>query len=231
MTSGTNVGAGEEPTRVVEQRAPDADTGAESVLITAEIPQFATDRIRRTEASGPTWRPSPEARQPAPALLRTAVSFLFLLVVLGAVGLAVEHFHPDWLASLRNTTGTTTGAAAHQNSSTGGSSLPVSGTFALESSNAKGATYSVPSSSYVLVVGTTNRCWTTVKAPPSSAQYTFARTISPAQSPKAIKITGPAAVTLSAHATSLTIEVASKRVGSIDPPKEFFTYTFVPSTH
>ena len=231
MTSGTNVGAGEEPTRVVERPSAGAHTNAESVLITAEIPQFTTDRGRRTELAAPTWRPSPESRQPAPALLRTAVSFLFLLTVLGAVGLAVEHFHPGWLAFLRNTTGTTKGAAAHRTSATGGSSLPVSGTFALDSSNAKGATYTVPSSSYVLVVGTANRCWTTVKAPPGAPQYVFAGTISPAQSPKAIRITGPAAVTLSAHATSLTIEVGSKRVGSIDPPKEFFTYTFVPSTH
>ena len=239
MTNDNDTGEGGKPTRVNPQATSSGAPQPESVITTAEIPRISVPPVPQF-ARGDGWHPDIERRLPAPWGVELAVWILFVLFVLGLIGLAAEHFHPGWVASLRNTTsvGTqrgTTGATSTTNPSSGGSTTLPSralGKLVLLTTSTKGATYSVPtSSSFTIVIATTNACYTLVKSPPTAAHFVFAATITPKQSPEAISVRGPASVILSAQASAITIKVGSKQVGSIAPPWAFITYTFKPFGH
>ena len=229
MTSGTDVGAGEEPTRVDRQSKSNTEPHPESVVITAEIPLASASRARRIGApSGPSL-PERERRDSAPVALQLFVWFLFVLFVVGLAGLAVEHFHPSWVGFMRNAPAKST-ARGHAGASNGSNGNSKSG-FALTASSATGATYSVPTaSSYELLVAAQNACYVEVKVPPKSSHFVYAHTITQSTSPATIRVTGASSLYLAARATSLVVEVNSSRVGTISPPKPFFTYTFIPSS-
>ena len=233
MTSGTDVGAGEEPTRVAQRTKSNVELSSESVVITAEIPLVGPSRPRRIGVANEGWYEQPERRAPAPIAIQLVVWFLFVLFLVGLGGLLVEHFHPIWLDFLRNKpTQSAPGrhAVGTPSSATTGSRPSSPSAFALTSSNAGGATYSVPStSSYELVVAVANPCYIAVTAPPKSKHYVYAHTITPADSPAKIQVSGPSSLMLGARATSIIVEVNAKHVGTISPPKSSFTYTFVPS--
>ena len=240
MTNDNDTGEGGKPTRVNPQAASSGAPQPESVITTAEIQRISVPPIPQF-ARGDGWHPDIERRLPAPWGVELAVWILFVLFVLGLIGLAAEHFHPGWVASLRNTTsvGTqhgTTGATSTTTPSSGSSTTTLPsralGKLVLLTTSTKGATYSVPtSSSFTIVVATTNPCYTLVKSPPTAAHFVFAATITPKQSPEAISVSGPASVILSAQASAITIKVGTKQVGSIAPPRAFITYTFKPSGH
>lgn len=201
----------------------------ESVVITAEIPLVSTSRARRISApSGPSL-PERERRDSAPVALQLFVWFLFALSVVGLAGLAVEHFHPSWVGFLRNAPAKST-AHHHAGASSNGSNGNSRSRFALTASSATGATYSVPTaSSYELLVAAQNACYVEVKVPPRSSHFLYAQTITPSSSPATFRVRGASSLYLAARATSLVVEVNSSRVGTISPPKPFFTYTFIPS--
>jgi hypothetical protein len=88
--------------------------GLEATAVTAEIPvtpstsaprqgpRFANDRARETVDL-----------LPAPVGLRLVVWILFFVFLVALVALAVEHYHPDWLSFLRNSSTTASLAFAH----------------------------------------------------------------------------------------------------------------------
>lgn len=168
--------------------------------------------------------------------LQIVVWLLFVVFVVGLVGLAVEHFHPSWIANFRNTVGSPSGASHHQAAGSKGNSPSTSSTHASvlteTASSDKGATYSVPSSSsYTLVVTVTNRCYIDVTSPPNSKHYAFASTIEANQSPKSISVNGRSTLELGAKTISVTVKVAGKQIGVISSPRTGpFIYTFLPSS-
>ncbi len=167
--------------------------------------------------------------------LQIVVWLLFAVFVVGLVGLAVEHFHPSWVAHLRNTVGSPSTRSHHPAVGSNGNSTSNSSThpsvLTETGSSAKGATYSVPtSSSYTLVVTVPNRCYIDVTSPPNTRNYVFASTIDTSQSPKSISVSGPSTLELGAQTSSVAVKVAGKQVGVITSPKPGYIYTFLPSS-
>jgi hypothetical protein len=232
LTSGTDVGAAGEPTRATGPSR--TRTQPEAVVDTAEIQRVGPSRPRRISSPYDHVHEEPERRAPAPMGLQIAVWLLFVIFVIGLVALAVEHFHPSWIANLRNTVGSPSTRTHHHANGTSSSSTSNPSThpsvLTETSSNAKGATYSVPtSSSYTLVVAVPNRCYIDVTQPPNSRNYVFAATVAPSQSPKSIAVNGPSTLELGAQTTSVIVKVAGKQVGDISAPKAGYIYTFLPS--
>ena len=105
MTTG---GMGDEPTvastpppttPVTAQRP--ITSGFEATVVTAEIP-VTTPLTSPTGARHAGDDALYERLQPAPAALRVAVWLLFFVFLIALIALAVEHYHPDWLSFLRN---------------------------------------------------------------------------------------------------------------------------------
>ena len=239
VTNGNDTGESGKATRVNPQAAAPGAPQPESAITTAEIPHISVPASPQF-TRGDGWHPDIERRLPAPWGVELAVWILFVLFVLGLIGLAAEHFHPGWVASLRNTTSVgrhhgATGVTSTTTPSSGSSTTQPSrtlGKLVLLTTSKSSVTYSVPtSSSFTIVVSTTNPCYTLVKSPPGAAHFVFAATITPKQSPETISVGGSASVILSAQASAITIKVGSKQVGSIAPPRAFITYTFTPSGH
>jgi hypothetical protein len=232
LTSGTEVGAAGEPTRATGPAR--TRTQPEAIVDTAEIQPVAPSRPRRISSPYEHAFEEPERREPAPMGLQILVWLLFVVFVIGLVGLAVEHFHPSWITFLRHTIPAKNAPARHHHSASSTSTTSHStnnGTLTLTSSTAKGATYSVPTSSaYTLVVSVPNRCYIDVVSPPGSKNYVFFGTIDTQQSPKSIQVTGSSALLLGARTTSVAVDVAGKQVGKITP-QVGYTYTFVPTGH
>ena len=166
--------------------------------------------------------------------LQIAVWLLFVVFVVGLVGLAVEHFHPSWVSFFRNTATTPSNGHRHgtaSNSTTSTPSSTHSSALTAQSSTTRGATYLVPSpSTYTLVISVPDRCYIDVTSPPNSKNYVFASTIDASQSPKSITVRGPSSLELGAQTTSITVDVSGKQVGVISTPKAGYIYTFIPST-
>lgn len=229
MTSGTEVGAAGEPTRATGPTR--TRTQPEAIVDTAEIQPVAASRPRRISSPYEHTFEEPERREPAPMGLQIGVWLLFVVFVIGLVGLAVEHFHPSWITFLRNTIPAKSAPAGHHHhtSSTSTTSASHGNSLTQTSSSAKGATYSVPTAAaYTIVISVPNRCYIDVVSPPGSKNYVFFGIIDAQQSPKSIQVTGTSALLLGAHATSVTVDVAGKQVGQITP-QVGYTYTFVPS--
>jgi hypothetical protein len=231
LTSGTEVGAAGEPTRATGPTR--TRTQPESIVDTAEIQLVASSRPRRIPTAHEHAYEEPERRVPAPMGLQIAVWLLFVVFVVGLVGLAVEHFHPSWVSFLRNTATTSNGHhhGAASNSTPSTSSSTHSSALTAESTTATGATYLVPSAStYTLVVSVPNRCYIDVASPPNSKNFVFASTIDASQSPKSITVHGSSSLELGAQTTSVAVEVSGKQVGVISTPRPGYIYTFIPST-
>ncbi len=204
-----------------------------STEVTAEIPVLPSGTTEHHSygvllPDGTIWYPGSSRRLPAPFLLRLFVWFLFFLVVLGAVGLAVEHFHPTWLSFLRNTSSPAAAGPAAPSSSSSSTLATTSG-FRRVAVSATGATYSVPASSYTIELTLFQACWTKIKSPASAATYLIEQTLLPSQSPKLVNVSGSSSVSLAAQASSITIRSGSTVLGKITAPKVAYTYTFVTS--
>jgi hypothetical protein len=240
VTRANDAGESGKPIRVNRRATAPAAPRPEAVITTAEIPRVSpAPRPQFAREDG--WHPDIERRLPAPWGLEIAVWVLFVLFVLGLIGLAAEHFHPSWVAFLRNTAATTPRRSSRGSTSSSTRAAPRSSTtqptrelgqLVLVSTTRSSATYSVPTSTgFSVAISTTHPCWTQVKSPPASSTFVFARTITANQSPVVIKLAGPASLMLGAHATALTVEVGSKVIGSISPPRSFLTYVFRPVRH
>lgn len=233
MTSGTDVSAAGEPTRATSQTR--TRTQPEAIVDTAEIAPVGPSRPRRISSPYERLYEEPDRRQPAPVALQSVVWLLFVIFVIGIVGLAVEHFHPSWISFLRRTISQPTTQPRHHRHGSGSSSnitAPPSNVLTEQSSTAKGATYSVPTSaSYTLVISVPNRCYILVESPPNSTNYVFARTISKSESPQSIPVSGTSSLELGAQTMSVTVDVSGRKVGEILDPRTGYIFKFVPTGH
>jgi hypothetical protein len=88
--------------------------GLEATAVTAEIPVTTPVSAAR---QGPRFAQDrdyePADLLPAPVGLRLLVWILFFVFLVALVALAVEHYHPDWLSFLRNSSTTASLAVAH----------------------------------------------------------------------------------------------------------------------
>jgi len=100
----------------------------------------------------------------------------------------------------------------------------------LVASSATGATYSVPASSYSVLVTTTKPCFVDIKAPPSDAEFAYAGVVKASAHPSWFPEHGTISVTIEALVSSVGISAGGRSLGTIDHPKLAFTYIFRPST-
>lgn len=215
-------------TSVLRAQAPVAPP---SVTVTAEIPVVAGLVGRR---GGAAARPSREhdysgPRRPAPYLVRLAVWLLLFVLLLMLGGVAVEHYHPTWLDTLRNHAVPGAPAQGTTRAAVPASSTPGAASGFRELSHTpQGATYAVPATSYSIVLTTTAPCWTEISTPAGSKRYLFAETVEPSASPKSFAVSGSSTVVLAHRTTSIGVEIHSRTVGTIDMPAVGYSYSFVP---
>jgi hypothetical protein len=100
----------------------------------------------------------------------------------------------------------------------------------LVASSATGATYSVPASSYSVLVTTAKPCYVDIKAPRSEAGFAYSVVVKASAHPSSIPEHGTISVTLEARVSALDISASGRSLGAIDHPKLAFTYIFRPST-
>ena len=109
--------------------------------------------------------------------------------------------------------------------------VPTAATHAsLVSTTSSAVTYSVPASSYSIVITITHPCWLVVHSPASSSKTLVAKTIEPALSPLTVPVHGSASITIAARAASLSIVSGSTVLDTVDNPRLGVAYTFVPAT-
>lgn len=218
-----------------EAAAPAGTPGGDGAEITAEIPLVRQGGQRPPVelADGTLWYPGVSKRLPAPFGLRLVVWLLLFVLVVAVAGLEVERVHPSWLAFLRRTGAAASAVAPAGKGQTagsgGGSGTAAPKRLTLVTKGAKTSTYAVPAHTYQIVVSCANRCWTTVASPAGSSHYVLAKTLTPKDSPAAVTVTGTAAVTFAARATSLVVRSGKTTLGTIHAPEVSHAYLFKPA--
>jgi hypothetical protein len=101
---------------------------------------------------------------------------------------------------------------------------------ALVSSTSSAITYSVPASTYSIVVTISHPCWLVVRSPAGGSVPVFAKTIVPAVSPLRVPVRGSASIMIAARATSLSIVHGSMVLDTVANPRVGIEYTFVPTS-
>lgn len=215
--------------------APRQDDAAASTERTAEIPVVRgpgpLPRSPVELSDGTLWYPGVSRRLPAPFGLRLAVWLLLFALLVGLGGLAVERYHPDWISFLRYTGASTPGATPVPTGSTaaGGSTGSAAG-FRLESVTSAGSNYSVPTSSYSLVITFSHPCWAVVASPAGSSTHLVEQTLTTSESPKVIPVQGSATVDLGAAATSIAVVSGNRTLGTVKAPRAGTNYNFLPTS-
>jgi hypothetical protein len=166
-------------------------------------------------------------RASAPVALRVTVGVLFLLLLATSGLLVALQTRPGAFDSLRQTDVIPAGSHATTTPTT----LPAIATHAsLVSSTSTAVTYSVPTSSYSIVISIKHPCWLVVHSPASSSSTLVAKTIEPSLSPLTVPVHGSASITIAARAASLSIVSGSTVLDTVDNPRLGVAYTFVPAT-
>ena len=202
--------------------------------ITAELPVLAPRRLDPGTSFAPSRRDANAVRErrrdPAPTTIRIVVWTLAFVFLFTLAGLVTAEVHPDWLAFLRSEAPATRPVVTSPPPTATPSTLQTG--IALISTTAKTVAYSVPASSYSIVVKTlkTGPAWTVVHTPltahgPITAHNAvFAQTI-PASSTRTIAFKGSGSVIVSATIRSLTVVSGSTTLGTVTP-KLGVTYEF-----
>jgi hypothetical protein len=186
-------------------------------------PALVRREAQRPAGAGTT---NDKRRASAPAALRVTVGLLLLLllatsgafVALQASPSAFDSFRQNYVIPLPSQPTTTP------------TSVPTTATHAsLVSSTSSAVTYSVPTSSYSIVIRIQHPCWLVVRSPASSSSTLLARTIEPARSPLTLPVHGSASITIAARAASLSIVSGSTVLDTVDNPRLGVAYTFVPT--
>jgi Helix-turn-helix domain len=163
----------------------------------------------------------------APWILRAAVWFVASLLVVALLGLAVQHYQPQFLADIHLVHHTTTtpattpaspGTKAHPGAPAHASAVTLTG------SGTGSATVSVRASNYSVVVAAWAPCWTVVHSPQSFSPV-FAATLQGGQVKQFNSANGQ--LTLSMSASLVTVQV---RIGGKTVPGFLFKPTSVPFT-
>lgn len=173
-------------------------------------------------------RPTVDKRRPsAPVALRVTVVMLFLLLLATSGALVALQTRPSAFDALRQTYV----IPAPSQPTTAHTSVPTTATHAsLVSTTSSAVTYSVPTSSYSIVVTITHPCWLVLRSPAGSAKTLVAKTIEPALSPLTVPVHGSASITISARAASLSIVSGSTVLDTVANPRLDIAYTFVPNS-
>jgi hypothetical protein len=184
--------------------------------------------LQRPAGAGPAHdRRHDNRRASAPVALRVTVVVLFVLLLAGSGALVALQASPSAFDSLRQTYV----IPAPNQPTTAHTTVPVAATHAsLVSTTSSAVTYSVPASSYSIVITITHPCWLVVHSPASSSKTLVAKTIEPALSPLTVPVHGSASITIAARAASLAIVSGSTVLDTVDNPRLGVAYTFVPAT-
>jgi hypothetical protein len=151
---------------------------------------------------------------------------LFLLLLATSGALVALQASPSAFDSLRQTYV----IPAPSQPTTAHTTVPSTATHAsLVSTTSSAVTYSVPTSSYSIVVTITHPCWLVVRSPASSSKTLVAKTIEPALSPLTVPVHGSASIKIYARAASLAVVSGSTVLDTVDNPRLDVAYTFVPA--
>jgi hypothetical protein len=147
-----------------------------------------------------------ESRRASPVLL-VAVWSAVLLLVLGAVGISIDHWRPAWLAKIHLVSGPpTTTHRSHGGASTGASPRIT------ETSSGPGlATVTVPASEFQVVVATQGPCWIHVTTPLSVTPL-FSATVPPGTTKIFTSGHGQLSLELGASRVLVAVQIRGKTV-------------------
>ena len=150
-------------------------------------------------------------RDPAPLGLRVTVLVLLVIFLTLALGFVAVRVRPNIFRSLRNmvTLPTVTPPRPIENG------FRTTGKYE----------YVVPASSYSITVEISHPCWILIRQLGSNATL-FAATVQPANSTKAINVTGGVSVEVAARASAIIIREGSHTLGMVNDPVVGATYTF-----
>lgn len=187
------------------------------------------------ESGSFVYDPRPPVR-PAPLVLRVAVWFTALLVVVGLVGLAAHQWDPQLLTDAHltrpaQTAGVTppvTGGGRHTNAP----ASPAAVAEVTETSTAPNTrSVAVKASQYAVLITPTAPVWIQVTTPGTTAPV-FAGVVPGGQAKTFNSATGALSVELGASKVTLQVQVAGKTVPgwSFTPPTVPFTLTFSSTT-
>jgi hypothetical protein len=194
---------------------------------TAEIPvvDSTTARPRRAVEldDGTLWYPGVSKRLPAPFWLRVFVWLLFFALLVGLAGLAVERYHPGWLAIFRKVSpsGVTTASTAGSSQGVGGAGLRR------VRSTSRATTYAVAASSFSIVLVFDHPCWTRIASPAGSSHDLIAQTLPASASPEVVKVRSSASVYLGASTQQIAITSAGRTLGVVQAPRVGHSYDFI----
>jgi len=151
---------------------------------------------------------------------------LFLLLLATSGALVASQTRPSAFDALRQTYV----IPAQSQPTTAHTGAPTTATHAsLLSTTSSAVTYSVPTSSYSIVITITHPCWLVVLSPAGSSSPLVAKTIEPALSPLTVPVHGSASITIAARAASLSIVIGSTVLDRVENPRLGVAYTFVPA--
>jgi hypothetical protein len=167
-----------------------------------------------------------KGRASAPVALRVTVGVLFLLLLATSGLLVALQARPGAFDSLRETDVIPAGS---QPTTTPTTVPPIATHASLVSTTSTAVTYSVPTSSYSIVISIKHPCWLVVHSPASSSSTLVAKTIEPSLSPLTVPVHGSASITIAARAASLSIVSGSTVLDTVDNPRLGVAYTFVPT--
>jgi hypothetical protein len=171
-------------------------------------------------------RSAKNGRPSAPVALRVTVLLLFLLFLATTGALVTLRVHPSTFDSLRQTY---VYPAPSQSGTTRPPAVPTATHASLVSTTSSAITYSVPTSSYSIVVTISHPCWLVVRSPAGSSVPVLAKTIEPALSPLTVPLRGSASILIAARASSLSIVRGSTVLDTVENPRLGIEYTFVPT--
>ena len=180
-------------------------------------------------------------KRKAPLPLRILTWLLLLLIVVGAGGIAVDHYEPQWLRKahiLKSTSPKTHGSSSSKtgkSKSTGSKSsssttIPPAGLVRTTSTGIGEASVNVAASNYTIVVTASNACWVDAHDQ-TSVNPLVNRTLEAGQTVSIPVTGGQMTVELGAAAGTLFVEVGGQRVSgwSLKPNAVPFVTTFTGS--
>lgn len=155
----------------------------------------------------------------APIALRIMFWVTFALVMIGFLGLLLQHEKPKWFSAL--TRPVETPITALSNSGSQGSPPKGSLTFSKVSSTSSQATYSISTTNYTINISTSAPCWVEITGPKQSLLYA-----GELQAGQSTSVPGASAVSINLGAQAVTLKITSgqKTLGSLSPPAAPYTY-------
>jgi hypothetical protein len=151
---------------------------------------------------------------------------LFLLFLATTGALVTLRVHPSTFDALRQNY---VYPATIQTRTTLPPATTVATHATLVSTTSSAITYSVPTSTYSIVVTISHPCWLVVRSPADSSVPVLAKTIEPALSPLTVSLHGTASILIAARATSLSIVRGTTVLDTVLNPRLGIEYKFVPT--